>query len=105
MTNNKDHRVIACNIAEPTSPAAKGALAYVINPNIGWGSERIFLLIRSRGGRWIEKWEDTNRLGNFRSKTIPVEHPLYNHDLYPADGRDGQVLAGLQARRTKVTVS
>ena len=73
-----DKRVIACNLTEPTSPAATGALAYVRWMNYGWGNDRMPLLIRSRGGRWIEKWESRNRLGNFRLKTIPPEHPLYH---------------------------
>jgi hypothetical protein len=49
----------------------------VLNPNRGWGGERVRLLARSRSGRWIEKWETRKRLGNFRWKTIPAEHPFY----------------------------
>jgi len=33
--------------------------------------------LRSRGGRWVEKWEATRRLENFRLKTIPPEHPRF----------------------------
>jgi hypothetical protein len=73
----QDKQVIACNITEPTPTASTGALAYLQWPNRGWGNERVPLLIRSRGGRWIEKWEDMRRLGNFRHKTIPPEHPLH----------------------------
>ena len=73
-----DKRVIACNLSQPISEAAKGALAYVQWPNRGNANDRVPLLIRSRGGRWIEKWEDMRRLTNFRHKTIPPEHPLYD---------------------------
>ena len=69
---------MACNLAEPTSEAARGALAYVMWPNWGGGNDRLPLLIRSRGGRWIEKWESMRRLNNFRIKTIPPQHPLYD---------------------------
>jgi hypothetical protein len=74
----EDKRVIACNIIEPTPTAVRGALAYLEWPNGGGGNDRVPLLIRSRGGRWIHKWEDMRRLGNFRFKTIPPEHPLYD---------------------------
>jgi len=78
----------------PTKTATTGALAYVRWPNPGNSNDRIALLIRSRGGRWIEKWEDMRRLGNFRLKTLPPEHPLYDRlDWRP----DESTLAELQA--------
>jgi hypothetical protein len=70
-------RVIACNYTIATKTAAAGALCYVVDVNPGNGHNRIFLLSRSRGGRWIKKWEDIRRLGNFRVKTIPPENPRY----------------------------
>jgi hypothetical protein len=72
-----DLRVIACNLTKPTATAATGALAYVRWANPGHDNDRLPLLIRSRGGRWIRKWEDMRRLGNFRLKTVPPEHPMY----------------------------
>lgn len=81
-----DHRALACNLAEQISEAAKGALAYVLWPNWGGGNDRLPLLIRSRGGRWIEKWESMRRLENFRFKTIPPQHPLYDRLIWqPTD--------------------
>jgi hypothetical protein len=78
--DDQDRRMIACNYTEPVSVAAQGALAYVMWPNWGGGNDRVPLLVRSRGGRWIQKWEAMWRLGNFRLKTIPPEHPLYADD-------------------------
>ena len=77
-TTPEDHRAIACNYAEPVGVAAEGALCYVRWPNPGGGNDRMQLLVRSRGGRWIEKWEAISRLQNFRLKTIPPDHPLYD---------------------------
>ena len=89
-----DLHVIACNYAEGTNIARKGALAYVQLLNPGGGNDRLHLLVRSRGGRWVEKWEAMHRLTNFRLKTIPPEHPLYDRWLYPAnEGHLENVLA------------
>lgn len=49
-------------------------------------ADRIEVLLRSRGGRWIEKWQDIRTLENFRVKTIPFGHPLYSETrLYDYD--------------------
>lgn len=74
-----DRTIVACNIAEATRIFARGALCYLSLPNPGWGHERVQILGRSRGGRWVQKWEDARRLDHFRLKTIPPEHPRY-HD-------------------------
>lgn len=82
--NPPDRKVIACNYAEGTRVASKGALAYVV-PQLGGNlPEHVRLLVRSRGGRWVEKWEQMHRLGNFRLKTLPPEHPRYGDQrLWP----------------------
>lgn len=72
-----DRRVVQCNYTEPASAVASGARAYLLRPNPGSGDERIVILVRSRSGRWVEKWEDIRRLGNFRCKTLPPEHPMH----------------------------
>lgn len=74
-----DRKVIQCNYAEGTSSAPEGARAYVVLPNPGNGHDRIMVLFRSRGGRWVEKWESIKRLRDFRVKTLPPEHPMYSH--------------------------
>jgi hypothetical protein len=91
-----DRSVVQCNYAGPVSAAAAGARAYLVRPNPGGGDDRIIILVRSRGGRWVEKWENIRRLENFRPKTLPPEHPLYG-DLriwdHEAEGMAGRMTA------------
>lgn len=75
-----DRQVVQCNYTTAVSAVAAGARAYLVRPNPGGGDDRIVILVRSRGGRWIEKWENIRRLGNFRCKTLPPEHPLYSDE-------------------------
>jgi hypothetical protein len=76
-----DRRAIACNYTEGTGVASEGAKAYVDTAYIGGNlPERVHLLARSRGGRWVKKWENMRRLDNFRFKTLPPEHPLYGNE-------------------------
>ena len=73
----EDRHVIACNYSEGTGFITLGSKAYVI-PQLGGNlPDRVRVLARSRSGRWIEKWESMRRLGNFRLKTLPPEHPRY----------------------------
>jgi hypothetical protein len=46
----------------------------------GGSIKRVHLLVRSRGGRWVDKWEALSRIGNVRVKTIPEGHPLYGDE-------------------------
>jgi hypothetical protein len=71
-------KALACNYAVATKSCRQNALCYVINPNPGWGGERVQLLARSRGGRWIQKWEVRWRLHNFRVKTVVPEQSIFN---------------------------
>lgn len=75
-----DKQAVACNYTEATSIAAVGALCYVCGWDDGSPAERLKILVRSRSGRWVQKWEAARRLGNFRIKTLPPAHPLYNDD-------------------------
>lgn len=77
-----DIKVIQCNFAETTNIAPKGARAYITCSNNGNGNDRIPILVRSHGGRWVEKWERADRLTDFRLKTLPPEHPLYSRFEY-----------------------
>lgn len=104
MAEAADRMVVQCNYAEPVSVAAEGARAYLVRPNPGGGDDRIVILARSRGGRWIEKWEDIRRLRDFRVKTLPPEHPLYG------DGRiwdygAPQMAARLSEARERTTLA
>lgn len=90
-----DRPVIQCNYVEATSAVPARARAYVVYPNLGGGCERVCVLVRSRRGRWIEKWEHRRRLGNFRAKTLPPQHPMHPNDRLHAS--TDVVLAELRA--------
>lgn len=75
-----DRHVIQCNYLEATKVAPLGARAYVAatSPVAIYG--RIVVLVRSHGGRWVQKWENLQRLGNFRIKVLPPEHGHYGDE-------------------------
>jgi hypothetical protein len=102
VTEDKpDRKVIRCNHHVGTRAVAEGAAAYVVQTNVGNGNDRIKLLSRSRGGRWIEGWHATDRLENFRVKTLPPEHPLYDNDRL-LDAQFGRSLLGAFAVMERV---
>ena len=74
----EDIKRVACNLRLTSKTAKMGAIAYVLNPNFGNGCERISVLVRSKSGRWVVKWEAGWRLGNFRVKTIVPSDPIYD---------------------------
>lgn len=89
-----DRRVVACNYRAASKIARQGALAYVLLTNPGGGHDRMEILVRSRIGRWVRRWEDTRRLTNFRAKTLPPEHPRYDDERiwdYDADDLAGRL--------------
>ncbi len=94
---SEDRKAIACNYTTGTNIARQGALAYII-PQVGGNlPERVPLIARSRAGRWIQKWEDVRRLGNFRVKTIPPGHPRYDDErIYVEDWRVAKCLERLE---------
>ncbi len=101
MRGPADRRVVACNYGEATSVAPQGALAFVVYPDPDGFGKRVELLVRSRSGRWVRKYEDIRRVTNFRAKTVPPEHPrhgdkrLWDHE---AEGTAAK-LAEARARR------
>jgi hypothetical protein len=104
VTNGKlpDRKVIQCNFAEATKVASAGARAYVVLVNAGNAHDRIVVLVRSRGGRWVEKWESIRNLKDFRVKTLPPEHPLYTNDRIGCHGEAETECARLVAARERV---
>lgn len=68
-------RAVACNYRIPTKVCKRGAKAFVLSTNPGNGSDRISVMARSRGGRWVEKYEDSRYLHNFRVVTLMACHP------------------------------
>lgn len=94
-----DLRVVQCNYTETTNVAAAGARAYVMGTNEGNGNDRIRVMVRSHGARWVEKWESGARLKDLRLKTIPAEHPLYARFWNAPTGNWAEdIVAGWQAR-------
>ena len=76
----EDRRVVQMNYSEGTNVAPKGARAYLVLLNPGGGEDRIVILVRSRSGRWVRKYESAKRLTNPRAVTIPPEHRLYGDE-------------------------
>lgn len=84
-----DRYIAACNYTEGTKSVKCGAKAYVV---IAVGvPDRVMVKVRSRGGRWIKKWESVARLGNWRRKTVPPEHSVYD-DAYPSAERADDIV-------------
>lgn len=73
----EETRAVACNYRIPTKVCVRGAKAFVLGTNPGNGSDRIKVLARSRGGRWVEKYEDARYLHNFRTVTLMECHPAF----------------------------
>jgi hypothetical protein len=99
----KEYRAIACNFRVPTKIVSKGALAF-IKWRVGDG-EAIRIVVRSRGGRWIEKYERIWRLTNFRVKTLVDSHPAWREE--PADYEDmaAAIAVGLDAYAQRLAIS
>jgi hypothetical protein len=98
-----DRYVIQCNYAEGTRIAPGGARAYLVLANPGNYHDRIIIKVRSRGGRWVEKWERIERLIDFRVKVLPPTHPRYHDErLWSYEGEALRALAEelAQARRS-----
>jgi len=63
-------KAVACNYRYSTKVCPVGAKAYVLGTNPGNGNDHIRIVARSRGGRWVEKYEDSRYLENFRVVTL-----------------------------------
>jgi hypothetical protein len=71
-----DKRVIACNYKVGNPAVSGGSKAYV--EMVAGDGLSLCVLVRSRGGRWVRRWERIKKMENFRFKTLPPEHPKYN---------------------------
>lgn len=89
--------MLVCNYAEATGVVAAGAKAYVILQLGGNLPERVRVLAHSRGGRWVEKWENLRRLTNFRLVTIPPGHPRYDDRRLFGEATEGHLDEVLRA--------
>lgn len=81
---------VVCNYRENTKTVSDGARAFLVWTSGGaysMGQQQV--RVRSRGGRWITKWDRVHRLTNFRAACIPVGHPMRGCrevELYPNRG-------------------
>lgn len=98
LAADADVFAVACNYREATKAVGDGARAYLLWTTGGNDYIDQQVLVRSRGGRWIAKWERTRRLTNFRSVTLPNGNPLRARtdvELYPnraaADARAAEM--------------
>lgn len=89
---------VVCNYREDTKTVRKGARAYLVWTTGGHDYVDQQVRVRSRGGRWITKWERAKRLTNFRAVTLPKGDPLRDSphvELYPnraaADARAAEM--------------
>lgn len=74
MTEPGEFAAVACNVARETGAAAARARCYVLG--VPGSADSASLLIRSRSGRWIEKWERTKLLANVRVVTMVPDNPV-----------------------------
>lgn len=68
-----DRKAIACNLVQGTSSCRTGALTYLVQ----LAAPRALVIVRSRSGRHIRRWDKLSNLKNFRRKNLPPTHPLY----------------------------
>ncbi len=78
-----ERKVIACNLLVDTKAASMGAAAYIVDAAYGNACNSVLLVIRTRTGRWVEKWERTWRVGCFRLKTLAPEDPRFKDERIP----------------------
>lgn len=86
IATGADVFAVACNYREDTKTVRKGARAYLAWTTGGNDYVDQQVRVRSRGGRWIQKWERAKRLTNFRAVTVTAGDPLRDSlhvELYP----------------------
>jgi hypothetical protein len=97
---NGDLWAVACNYREATKTVRDGARAYLVWTTGGMGYQSQQVRVRSRGGRWITKWDRAARLTNFRAACVMASDPLYRDrqvELYltraAAEARAAEMMA------------
>ena len=71
-------RVITGNLASATSWASEGSRLYPIQIT----PERLRCLVRSRSGRWIDRWVPLNKMRGLRMVDVYPSHPAYDQLRY-----------------------
>ena len=87
MDAKLDKRVIVCNYKVGNAAVSKGAKAYV--NQVAGDAQSLEVNVRSRGGRWVRRWERIPKMENFRFSTLPPQHPKYED--FPGHWRDSEI--------------
>lgn len=92
MTDPTEIAAVACNYAAGTSIARPGARTYLLW-RTGGDNRRCQVLVKSRGGRWVTKWEPIVMLDHFRIVRVPAARPEYAklREVYATDHTFGAV--------------
>lgn len=77
---------IVANVIEVDRVARTGAKSWLAGGTGGAGWQRFIWLTMARGGRHIEKWIPTHRMGNFRAAWVP--EPLRGRVVYMRGTRE-----------------
>ncbi len=83
---------MACNYAAGTKIARDGARCYLLW-RTGGDNRRCQVLVKSRGGRWVTKWEPIVMLDHFRIVRVPEARVEFARlrECYAADHTIGTV--------------
>lgn len=83
---------VACNYAAGTKIARDGARCYLLW-RTGGDNRRCQVLVKSRGGRWVTKWEPIVMLDHFRLVRVPEARVEFARlsQCYAADHTIGTV--------------
>ena len=83
---------VACNYAAGTKIARDGARCYLLW-RTGGDNRRCQVLVKSRGGRWVTKWEPIVMLDHFRLVRVPEARVEFARlsECYAADHAIGVV--------------
>ena len=83
---------VACNYAAGTKIARDGARCYLLW-RTGGDNRRCQVLVKSRGGRWVTKWEPIVMLDHFRIVRVPEVRAEFARlsECYAADHAIGVV--------------
>ena len=72
MTSD-DRLAVVCNLIDGGSYCRDGSLCYVTQVN----DDRVQVVVRSRSGRWIQRWTSIKNIRNARTKTITPKNQFY----------------------------
>lgn len=78
--------VISCAYAVGTRQVAKGAHAFVLN---AWEVPRLFVVVFSRSGRYIKRWENIGKLSRFQLVKLSEDSELF--EMFKDHGYEAEI--------------